>query len=281
MISQTPSAARGRSLLNKVPEVTAFFWIIKVLATTVGETVADWLTGTVALSLVTAACVVGAVLVATLVLQFRLRRYTAPVYWVAVVLISVVGTLITDHLVDDLGVPLWVTTVAFALALAATFATWFTIERTLSIHSIVTRRREAFYWLAILFTFALGTAAGDLIAESLGLGYAWSVVLFAAAIAVVAGCFRLLLLLGAVTAFWAAYILTRPLGASVGDLLSQPRTDGGLGLGTSATSGIFLALIAGLVVYLAISRVDVETAHDDAPVVPQAPAVPVRVEVGE
>ncbi|PJI94702.1 hypothetical protein [Luteimicrobium subarcticum] len=256
-------AVPGRALINKVPEVTVFFWIIKVLATTVGETFADWLTGTLGLSLVAAAVLVGAVLVAVLVVQLRLRAYRAPVYWVAVVLISVVGTLVTDHLVDDLGVPLWVTTVVFAVALAATFMIWYLQERTLSIHSIVTTRREAFYWTAILFTFALGTAAGDLIAESLGLGYLWSVVLFAGAIAAVALSFRLHVL-GAVAAFWAAYVLTRPLGASIGDLLSQPRADGGLGLGTTVTSGVFLVLIALLVAYLTVSRRDVEQAPRDA-----------------
>jgi uncharacterized membrane-anchored protein len=259
----SPSLVRQpRTLLNKVPQITVFFWLIKVLATTVGETFADYLTDTVGLSLTVAALVVGVLLAVVLVLQFRATRYVAPVYWVAVVLISVVGTLVTDHLVDDLGVPLWLTTVVFAVALAATFAVWFRIERTLSIHSITTSRREAFYWLAILFTFALGTAAGDLLAEALGLGYAVSALLFAAAIAVVWFAHRRLGL-GAVTAFWIAYILTRPLGASIGDLLSQPRSDGGLGLGTTVTSVVFLAAIAATVVYLTVTKRDVEVADPD------------------
>ena len=255
-IETTTSPARD--LLNKVPEITVFFWIIKVLATTVGETFADYLTETVGMTLTLATIVVGALLVVTLVAQFRAPRYVAPFYWLAVVLISVVGTLITDNLVDEVGVPLWVTTVAFAVALGATFAVWYRAEGTLSIHAITTPRREAYYWLAILFTFALGTAAGDLLAEELGLGYLASALLFAGAIGAVALAhyrFRL----GAVLSFWIAYVLTRPLGASIGDLLSQSRADGGLGLGTTVTSLVFLGAIAVTVVYLTVTRRDVET----------------------
>lgn len=176
-------------------------------------------------------------------------------------LISVAGTLITDNLVDDYGVSLWATT-GFSVALALTFAAWYATERTLSIHAVTRTRREAFYWTAILFTFALGTAAGDLLAESVGLGYATSAVLFAAAIGAIALAHSKLHL-DAVLAFWAAYILTRPLGASVGDLLAQSPADGGLGLGTTATSGLFLLAILVAVTFLAITRRDVETAHDD------------------
>lgn len=256
------STTDARHMLNKVPEITVFFWVIKVLATTVGETFADYLTGTLGMTLSAATLVVGALLVVTLVAQFRAPRYVAPVYWLAVVLISVVGTLITDNLVDTYGVPLWVTTAVFAVALGITFAVWYRIEHTLSIHSITSTRREAFYWLAILFTFALGTAAGDLLAEGLGLGYLASAVLFAAAIGVVAVA-HYRFGLGAVLAFWIAYVLTRPLGASIGDLLSQPTADGGLGLGTTTTSLIFLATIAVIVVYLSFTKRDVEPAARD------------------
>jgi uncharacterized membrane-anchored protein len=177
------------------------------------------------------------------------------IYWLAVVLISVVGTQITDNLVDNLGVSLVTTTIVFAVALAVTFGAWYASERTLSIHTIYTTRREAFYWLAILFTFALGTAAGDLVAERLNLGYPLSALLFAGMIAAVAfGHFRLGL--NAVLAFWIAYILTRPLGASLGDYLSQPTDSGGLGLGTTVTSVIFLVTILGVVAYLSITRKD-------------------------
>ncbi|WP_214104529.1 COG4705 family protein [Acrocarpospora catenulata] len=242
-------------MLNKVPQVTIFFWIIKVLCTTVGETAADFLNSNLNLGLTNTTYVMAALLIATLVIQFALRRYVPGVYWLVVVLISVVGTLITDNLTDNFGVPLEATTIAFAIALAITFAVWYAVERTLSIHSIRTPRREAFYWLAILFTFALGTAAGDLAAESLSLGYALSAVVFGAAIALVAIAhygFRL----QAVAAFWLAYILTRPLGASIGDYLSQPSDDGGLGLGTIVTSSLFLATILGFVLYLSLSRRD-------------------------
>jgi uncharacterized membrane-anchored protein len=254
----TPPALNAnspRAMLNKVPEVTAIFWVIKVLATTVGETFADFLNVQLNFGLTLTSIVMAAALAGALVVQFRLRRYVPAVYWLAVVLISVVGTLITDNLTDNLGVPLWVTTVVFAVALAATFTIWFVVEKTLSIHSILTSRRETFYWLAVLFTFALGTAAGDLLAEALNLGYLLSLVVFAGAIAIVAlayFAFRL----NAVLAFWVAYILTRPLGASIGDYLSQPTKDGGVGLGTAATTAVFLVTILGLVAYLATTRKD-------------------------
>ncbi|WP_131737643.1 COG4705 family protein [Actinomadura roseirufa] len=254
-MTTTRHVALKRLKANKVPEVTVYFWIIKVLCTTVGETAADYLNDTVGLGLTRTALVMGVLLVAALVWQFRLPAYAAGVYWVTVVLISIVGTLITDELTDGLGVALEVTTAVFAVVLAATFAAWYAAERTLSIHTILTVRRETFYWAAVLFTFALGTAAGDLVAERLDLGYPLSVVLFGALIAVVAGA-RYVLGLNAITAFWIAYILTRPLGASIGDYLSQAREDGGLGLGTTATSALFLVMICALVVYLTLSRRD-------------------------
>jgi uncharacterized membrane-anchored protein len=246
----------GRQMLNKVPEVTLYFWIIKVLCTTVGETASDYLSDNVGLGLTNTTFITAAVLLATLVFQFRARRYVAPIYWLGIVLISVVGTQITDNLTDNAGVSLVTTTVVFSIALAVVFAGWWASERTLSIHTIYTTRREAFYWLAVLFTFALGTAAGDLTAERLNVGYAWSVAIFAGAIAVVAFA-HYVLKLNAVAAFWIAYILTRPLGASIGDELSQARKDGGLGLGTTVTSAIFLAAIVIVVAYLAITKADV------------------------
>ncbi len=238
-------------MLNKVPEVTAIFWIIKVLATTVGETFADFLNVQLGLGLALTSVVMTLALVVALVVQFRLRRYVPAAYWLSVVLISVVGTLVTDNLTDNLGVPLISTVVIFAVALAATFIVWFRVERTLSIHSIVSTRREVFYWLAVLFTFALGTAAGDYLAEALNLGYLLSLVVFAAMIAVVAVLY-FSVKLNAVLSFWIAYVLTRPLGASTGDLLSQPVKDGGLGLGTTGTSVIFLVVILALVIVLSL-----------------------------
>ena len=248
-----PSA---KAMLNKVPEITIFFWVIKVLCTTVGETGADYLNETLGFGLTKTTLLASVVLVVALVLQFRVRRYVPWIYWVSVVLISIVGTLITDNLTDNFGVSLVTTTVVFSIVLAAVFAAWYASERTLSIHTIVTTRREGFYWLTVLFTFALGTAAGDLTAERLAVGYWKSALLFAALIGIVYA-LHLKLGLNAILAFWVAYILTRPLGASIGDYLSQPKADGGLGLGTTVTSVIFLLTILAVVVYLSLTKVDV------------------------
>jgi uncharacterized membrane-anchored protein len=243
-------------MLNKVPEITVYFWVIKILCTTVGETFADNLNENLGLGLTNTSYIMGAVLIAAMVAQFRSRRYVPGIYWLAVVLISVVGTLISDNLVENYGVTLETTTIVFSACLIATFATWFWSERTLSVHTIVTTRREAFYWLTILFTFALGTSAGDLISEKLELGYLPTVGIFAGAIAIVAFC-HFALRLNAILSFWVAYVLTRPLGASIGDYLASPTEEGGLGLGTTLTSIIFLSTILALVVFLAISRRDV------------------------
>ena len=255
-------------MFNKVPEVTFYFWIIKVLCTTVGETAADYLNTTLNLGLNGTSLVMGLLLIIALFFQFKGRKYKPSVYWLAVVLLSVVGTLITDNLTDNLGISLTTTTIVFASCLAIVFAIWYAFEKTLSIHSIITTKRESFYWLTILFTFALGTAAGDLLAEKFALGYLLSLGIFAGAIAVVyAGHYIVknhvlhsehrLQSSNAVLAFWLAYILTRPLGASIGDYLSQAQTDGGLGLGTTTTSFLFLAAISGLVVYLMLTKRDV------------------------
>jgi uncharacterized membrane-anchored protein len=187
-------------------------------------------------------------LAAALTIQLRARRYVPWTYWLTVVLVSVVGTQITDALTDKLDISLYASTVGFAVALAMTFAVWYRVERTLSIHTIVTTRRELFYWAAILFTFALGTAAGDLATEALGLGFNLGVVVFGALIAVIASAYYFGA--DAVLTFWLAYILTRPLGASLGDLLSQSRTYGGLGLGTIYTSLAFLTVIVALVAWV-------------------------------
>lgn len=251
----TYANADGATMLNKVPAVTLFFWVIKILATTVGETAADFLNVNLKLGLNGTSLVMGVLLLVTLAVQLRARKYVPWIYWVCVVLISVVGTLITDNLVDNLGVTLRTATAVFAGGLAAVFAAWYASEKTLSIHTIYTTRRELFYWFAILLTFALGTAAGDLTAEGLGLGYANSALMFGGAIAVVT-ISHLMLGLNAVAAFWMAYILTRPLGASLGDLLSQPAANGGLGWGTVGTSAIFLGTILMLVLYLSVKRVD-------------------------
>jgi uncharacterized membrane-anchored protein len=242
-------------MLNKVPEITVYFWIIKILCTTVGETAADFLNTNLKLGLTNTTLVMGVLLIITMVFQFRARRYVPGVYWLTVVLISIVGTLITDNLTDNFGVALTTTTVVFAIALALTFAAWYASEKTLSIHTIYTLRREAFYWAAILFTFALGTAAGDLVSEKMSLGYVVAALAFGGLIALVTVA-HFGVRLNAVLAFWIAYILTRPFGASIGDYLSQPSGDGGLGLGTVVTSALFLVTILALVIYLAVTRKD-------------------------
>jgi len=258
---------RGRgtaTLLNKVPEVTIYFWVIKVLGTTVGETAADYLNETLGLGLNNTSIVVGLALVVALAVQFRQRRYVPAIYWLVVVLISIAGTLMTDNLVDGHGVSLVVTTTGFAIALALTFTGWYLSERSLSIHTIVTRRREAWYWLTVLFTFAVGTSAGDLISEKLSLGYWQAGFIFAALIGLVAIAY-FVFHISEILAFWMAYILTRPLGASLGDYLLQKPADGGLGLGTGVTTFTFLAVIVGLVTYLTITRADVTEVQQPAP----------------
>ena len=261
----TDRATTGRMMLNKVPEVTIFFWVIKIMCTTVGETAADYLNVNLGLGLTKTTYVTGALLIVLLAVQFRLRRYVPGVYWSVVVVISVFGTLITDNMTDHYNIPLTTSTIVFSIVLAAVFASWYAVERTLSIHTIFTTRREAFYWLAILFTFALGTAAGDLSAEKLDLGYAVSIAIFGGLIAAVT-IGHYVFGMNAVLSFWLAYILTRPLGASIADEMSQnSHKYGGLGLGTTGTSYIFLGCILALVAYLSITRRDATEARRAAP----------------
>lgn len=237
---------------NKVPDVTVIFWIIKIMSTTAGETGADYLAVHVGLGTAVTGIFMTCLLTAALAAQLRANRCVPWLYWLTVVLVSIVGTQITDALTDQLEVSLYVSTAVFAVLLVVIFAVWYFVERTLSIRSIVSHRRELFYWAAILCTFALGTAAGDLATEALGLGFDVGVYVFSALIAMVA--FHRAIGGDAVLSFWLAYILTRPLGASLGDLLSQARDYGGLGLGTSATSLIFLACIIGLVIWTSVAQ---------------------------
>jgi uncharacterized membrane-anchored protein len=254
--------ATTAAALNRVPKATPDFWLIKLMAVTMGETAADYLNVQMGLGLTMTSAVMSVVLAAALFWQFLQGRYVPASYWLSVVLISVVGTLITDNLVDNFHVPLIVTTIVFSVALALTFLTWYRIEGTLSIHSIFTSRREAFYWLAILFTFALGTAAGDLVAEQFALGYLSTGILFGLIITSLAiGYFALGL--NPILGFWLVYILTRPLGASFGDLLSQPTQYGGLGLGTVVTSAIFLTAIVAIVIYMSLRHEREELALTD------------------
>ena len=264
-------------MLSKVPEITVWFWVIKILCTTVGESFADWINMTLGVGLNATALIFTAVLLAVLAWQLRLNRYVPFVYWLAVVVVSVTGTLYTDILTDTQGVPLAVSTSVFTIVLILVFGIWWARERTLSIHSIVTLPREAFYWLAVLVTFALGTAAGDWTLELTGWAPGISVLLPAGLIVAVVVGWRL----GAnpVLSFWLAYILTRPLGANLGDWFATPTSEHGLGLGTALTSVIFLAAILATVVYLTVTHVDVIDVHGptDAPSdPPTATAGPVR-----
>ncbi len=245
-MQDTPVHNTSTRWLSKVPEITLGFWLVKIFSTTVGETAADFLSGDLGLELTGTTAIMAALLCGSLVLQMRTTRYIANFYWLTIVFISIVGTLLTDILTDVLGVSLVVSTIVFAITLALTFGIWFTSEGTLSIHSITSRRREAFYWLAILLTFALGTAAGDLFAEAFEIGYLLAATMFA----VLIGCVALAyykLRLQEVLAFWLAYILTRPLGASLGDLLTQPHDQGGIGVSAKVISLILLVGIAFLV----------------------------------
>jgi uncharacterized membrane-anchored protein len=238
---------------NRVPKVTVDFWLIKLMAVTMGETAADYLAVNLGFGLTATSLIMTAILIGALVLQFGQKRYVPWSYWLAVVLISIVGTLVTDNLVDNFGVSLISATIGFTIALAATFAAWFASEKTLSIHKVFTFKREAYYWLAILFTFALGTAAGDMVAELFGLGYLATGILFGMIIASL-GLGYAFLGLDPILGFWLAYIFTRPLGASFGDLLSQPTKFGGMGLGTIITSALFLSAIVAIVAYMSVSR---------------------------
>ena len=252
-----PNAGNPKTdaLLNKVPQVILLFWVIKILATTVGETAADYLNFDLNFGLTATTLVMTGALALALFIQVQAPRYIPWRYWLTVVLVSVVGTLITDNLTDHLGIPLEVSTAGFAGALILVFALWYQREGTLSIHHVDTRARELFYWLAILCTFALGTAAGDLLAERLNAGFLNATLIFASSIGLIYLAYRFFKL-GPILAFWLAYILTRPLGASFGDYLSQPVADGGLGLGTVGTSALFLSVILALVIYLTATHKD-------------------------
>jgi uncharacterized membrane-anchored protein len=240
--------------IRRVPEITLVFWLIKTLSTTVGETGADYLAVNLGLGMPLVAVIMSAIMATLLYLQFaRLKRYVPLNYWSIVILMSIIGTLITDMLVDLAGVSLETLSVVFTIAMILGFAEWYRKEKTLSIHSIDTGRREFYYWVVILLAFALGTGVGDLISERLAVGYGWTLLLFSGLIAMVSVGFYVFKING-ILAFWLAYILTRPLGASLGDYLTQPLTEGGLGLGMVNVNFVFFAAIATLVTYLTMQK---------------------------
>lgn len=268
--SALTSRGTARHLLNKVPEVTIWFWIIKILCTTVGESFADWINSTLGVGLLNTALIFTVLMAGVLAGQMMLTRYIPGVYWLTVVVLSITGTLYTDILTDQLGVPLGFSTLLFAALLTVVFVIWYRREKTLSIHSINTRGRETFYWLAVLVTFALGTATGDWTLELTGWGPGLSILLPLTLIGIVTALWRY----GAnpVLSFWIAYILTRPLGANIGDFLALPADEQGLGLGTMLTSVIFLVAILAVVVYLSLSHSDVTERHTER----AAPRTPAR-----
>ncbi|KJK57488.1 COG4705 family protein [Saccharothrix sp. ST-888] len=253
-LRQNGPLSPARHTMSKVPEVTALFWIIKVLTTGMGETASDYLAHV--MDPMIAVALGGVALLAALAVQFAVRRYVAWIYWTGIVMVSVFGTMAADVLHVGLGVPYLVSTPFFLLALAAVFGVWFATERTLSIHSIHTRRREVFYWATVLATFALGTAAGDLTATTMSLGYLGSGIVFAALIAVPAVAHRWFGL-GAIPSFWIAYVLTRPLGASFADWMAVSHDRGGLDLGLGPVTAGWTVAILALVGYLAATRRDV------------------------
>jgi uncharacterized membrane-anchored protein len=239
--------------LRKVPEITVYFWIIKLLTTAMGESTSDYLVYQINPYIAVALGACG--LIVALALQFSVCRYVAWVYWLAVLMVAIFGTMAADVLHVELGIPYLVSTVFFALALAVILSTWYAIEKTLSIHSINTCRRELFYWATVLATFALGTAAGDMTASTIGLGYFPSAILFAVIIAVPAvGYWRFSL--NAILGFWFAYIITRPLGASLADWLGKSHRLSGLNLGDGLVSFALAILIIGLVWYMTVSGKD-------------------------
>jgi uncharacterized membrane-anchored protein len=244
----------ARMAVTKVPEITAWFWIAKVASTGMGEATADWLYARYG-TLPTGA--VGAVLlIVALVLQFRSRRYRTWIYWLAVVAVSVTGTMAADGLHVVIGLPYTVTTTLYAVILAAIFILWYRTEGTLSIHSITTFRREAFYWATVMATFALGTALGDLTAFTAKLGFFSSAVLFLGVIAIPAVAHRWLGM-NSVLAFWFAYTVTRPLGASIADWLGVPARTGGLDWGRGVVALILTVPILIAVGYMAVTHIDV------------------------
>jgi uncharacterized membrane-anchored protein len=242
-------------VMRKVPEVTAYFWIIKLLTTAMGETTSDYLAHQ--LDPIIAVALGGIGLVIALALQFLVRRYVAWIYWLAIVMVAIFGTMAADVLHVGFGIPYLVSTIFFTVALAVIFAVWYMSEKTLSIHSISTHRREFFYWATVITTFALGTATGDMTATTLGLGYLSSGVLFVALIAIPALGYWLFGL-NEIVAFWFAYIVTRPLGASFADWAGKPFDQGGFGLGTGWVSLCLMILIIGFVGYLTVTHKDIQ-----------------------
>jgi uncharacterized membrane-anchored protein len=254
----TERSAPSRGAL-RVPEITAYFWVVKGLSTAIGESTSDYLVHAMAPALAVVLGFIG--FAVALSLQFSMRRYVAGTYWFAVVMVGIFGTMAADVLHVGLGVPYLASSALYAVGLVAVFVIWQTSEKTLSIHSIDTPRRELFYWATVAATFALGTAVGDVTALTLHLGYLRSGVLFAGVLALMGlGYWRFRW--NPILAFWSAYVLTRPLGASFADWLGKPSRAGGLGVGSGQVSLGLTVLIAALVAYLSATRKDVQSGSE-------------------
>ena len=245
-----------KRLINRVAGITIFFWIVKILSTTVGETAADFVAVDMNIGLMATTLLMGAVTVGVVFWNFKMKKYFAPAYWFLIVMMSIEGTLITDVLVDNFGISLITLDIVFTIMMISGFYLWHTEEGTLSIHKITNNRREVFYWLIVLTTFALGTGVGDTVSELLDFGYLNSLILFGSIFIIAGGLFYAKILDG-VTAFWIAFIVTRPIGASLGDLFIQLPQDGGMGISAGIINITFFTAIIAIVSYLTISKIDI------------------------
>jgi len=260
-MDELKNAVLNETVFNRVAGLTLFFWIVKILSTTVGETVADFVAVDMGVGLMGTTLLMGAITIAATFWNFKMKKYFAPAYWFLIVMMSIEGTLITDILVDDYGISLITLDIVFTIMMLTGFYLWYKEEGTLSIHKITNNRREIFYWLIVLITFALGTGVGDTVSEHLNFGYLHSLILFGGIFAVAGGLFYTKILDG-VTAFWIAFIVTRPIGASLGDLFIQTPVDGGMGISAGTVNITFFTIIIAIVTYLTISKVDVTVAKD-------------------
>ncbi|MBQ0747928.1 MAG: hypothetical protein KBT82_03935 [Marinobacter sp.] len=248
--------AREEYVLNRVAGLTLFFWIVKILSTTVGETAADFVAVDLKVGLMGTTLLMGVITATAIFWNFRQKKYFAPAYWFLIVMMSIEGALITDILVDDFSVSLVALDFVFAVLMISGFYLWYRLEGTLSIHKITNNKREVFYWLIVLITFALGTGVGDTVSELINFGYANSLTLFGG-IFLFSGVLFYAKVINATLAFWIAFIVTRPIGASLGDLLIQAPSDGGMGVGAGTINIVFFTIIVAIVAYLSISKTDV------------------------
>jgi uncharacterized membrane-anchored protein len=243
----------NKELINRVASLGVLFWVIKIFSTTVGETAADYVSVNLNLGLIVTAIIMGVITIVATIWNFKQKKYFSPSYWLLIVMMSIEGTLITDLLVDQLNISLLILDIGFTLAMVILFYLWYKKEHALSIHTINNDKREVFYWLIVLTTFALGTGVGDTVSEYLNFGYLNSLILFGS-IFILSGLLYYFKVIGGVLAFWIAFIVTRPIGASLGDLFIQSPKDGGLGISVGIINIIFFVVIIASVVYLTVQH---------------------------